>query len=347
MTFTIAWVDGQPPEEIAFGQSLLPTGVVLIGDRDGAGSAAHDRWVDLVSGSDALIARAATVGARELSAAPGVQLVQKYGGREDGIDLDAAADAGVAVATMPLRGCIAVAECAMALTMALSKQIIHGHRATVGGAYRELGLVPERTSQQKHAFQWMNLTGLFELSGRSLGIVGFGEIGTEIASRARAFGMHVSYTKRHRLEARLEERLAVTWKHLPDLLANSDVVILAAPHTPETQNLIGPAELKLMRSDAVLVNVSRGGLVDEVALVDALRGRRIAGAALDVYVDEPLPFNHPLVTLDNVILTPHIGGGTGGAREKQLRDVLDNVLLAASGEIPRYLIQGASSYAEN
>lgn len=347
MTFTIAWVDGQPPEEIAFGQSLLPGGFELIGDRDGAGSVAHERWVDLVSESDALIARAATVGARELRAAPGVQLVQKYGGREDGIDLEAAADAGVAVATMPLRGCIAVAECAMTLALALSKQLIKGHRATVEGAYRELGLVPERTSQQNHAFQWMKLTGLFELSGRSLGIVGFGEIGTEIASRAQAFGMCVSYTKRQRLETRLEDRLAVTWRPLPDLLANSDVVILAAPHTPDTENLIGSEQLQLMRSGAVLINVSRGGLVDEVALVEALRNHRIAGAALDVYVEEPLPFNHPLVTLENVILTPHIGGGTGGAREKQLRDVLDNIVLAATGATPRHLIQGASSYAEN
>ena len=100
---------------------------------------------------------------------------------------------------MPLRGCIAVAECAMALILALSKQLISAHQATVTGAYRDLGLTPAPTSQRKHAFQWMKLPGLFEVAGRSLGIVGFGEIGTEIARRAQAFGMEVSYTKRTRL----------------------------------------------------------------------------------------------------------------------------------------------------
>jgi phosphoglycerate dehydrogenase-like enzyme len=90
--------------------------------------------------------------------------------------------------------------------------------------------------------------------------------------------------------------------------------------------LIGARELELMRSDAYLVNTARGGLVNEDALVDALRERRIAGAALDVFVDEPVPYDHPLLALDNVILTPHIGGGTGGARVKQMSDVLDNIV---------------------
>jgi phosphoglycerate dehydrogenase-like enzyme len=344
VSFTIAWVDGQPPEEVAFGQEMLPDGFALVADPEGA-AAAPERWAELASGADALVTRAVPVGENELLAAPRAQLLQKYGGREDGIDLDAAADAGVAVATMPLRGCIAVAECAMTLMLALSKQLIRAHEATVTGAYRELGLQPELTSQGKHGFQWMKLNGLFEVAGRSVGIVGFGEIGTEIARRAQAFQMTVSYTKRTRLPERLEERLDVTYKPLDDLLAGSDVVIVAAPHTPETERILGADQLASMRSDAVLVNISRGGLIDEDALVAALANRRIAGAGLDVYVEEPVPFDHPLLALDNVILTPHIGGGTGGAREKQLRDVLNNVVLAGRGEKPRHLIGGARTHA--
>ncbi len=340
MSFTIAWVDGQPAEEIEFGQTMLPEGFRLVADPDGAG-AAHKRWSELVSDADALVTRSVPVGAAELDAAPRTRLVQKYGGREDGIDLAAAAGAGAAVATMPLRGCIAVAECAMTLVLGLSKQLVAAHDATVTGAYRGLGLTPERTSQRKHAFQWMKLPGLFEVAGRSIGIVGFGEIGTEIARRARAFDMNVSYTKRTRLPASIEERLGVTYRSLEELLQTSEIIVVAAPHTPETDRMIGAEQLALMRSEAVLVNISRGGLIDEPALVHALRDRRIAGAGLDVYVEEPVPADHPLLSLDNVILTPHIGGGTGGAREKQLRDVLDNVVSALEGTGPRHIIQGA------
>jgi D-3-phosphoglycerate dehydrogenase len=343
LSFIIAWVDGQPSSEVEFGQEMLPDGFTLLADPDGA-AAAPERWAGLVANADALVTRAVPVGATELRAAKRIRLVQKYGGREDGIDLAAAADAGVPVATMPLCGCIAVAECAMALMLALSKKLITAHEATVAGAYRQLGLEPERTSQAKHAFQWMKLSGLFELAGRSLGIVGFGEIGTEIARRAQAFQMSVAYNKRTRLSKDLEQRLDVAYKPLEQLLAESDVVTVAAPHTADTDRIIGADQLALMRPSAVLVNVSRGGLIDEPALVEALSERRIAGAGLDVYIEEPVPFDNPLLSLDNVILTPHIGGGTGGARVKQLRDVLDNVVLIGRGEQPGHLIQGAQSH---
>jgi phosphoglycerate dehydrogenase-like enzyme len=347
MTYTIAWVDGQFAEEVAFGQEMLPDGVELIADPDGAGSDAHDRWSELVAGADALITRANPVTARELDAAPHVKLVQKYGGREDGIDLTAAKRAGVAVATMPLRGCVAVAECAMTLILALSKQLIRGHTVTVAGAYRDLGLTPKPTSQRSHSFQWMKLPGLFEVSGLTMGIVGFGEIGTEIARRAQAFGMTVLYAKRTRLAVDMEERLGVSHRSLAEIAAESDIIVVAAPHTPETERIIDAEVLAAMRPTAVLVNISRGGLIDEDALVAALRARRIAGAGLDVFVEEPVPYDHPLLALDNVVLTPHLGGGTGGAREKQLRDVLDNVVRAKVGKAPRHLVlEGASSVAE-
>jgi phosphoglycerate dehydrogenase-like enzyme len=266
------------------------------------------------------------VDAQVLSLAPSVRFVQKYGAREDRLDLDAAAKAGAAVAVMPLRGCIAVAELAMTLVLALSKQLVSAHAATVDGAYRGLGIEPARTSERVIAFQWMKLPNLFEVYGKTLGVVGYGEIGTEVSGRARAFGMNVLYTKRERLPVAIEERLQVSWRTLDDLLAESDVVALTVPHTPETERLIGDRELRLMQPHAYLVNAARGGLVDEDALVAALRDHRIAGAGLDVFVDEPVPYDHPLLSLDNVILTPHIGGGTGGARVNQMSDVLDNVV---------------------
>jgi phosphoglycerate dehydrogenase-like enzyme len=319
---TIAWLDPQPAEEVEFAQSLLPGGFEIVaptGDDPGERSL-------LLAEADAIVTRHVPVDEGVLLDAPRARFIQKYGGREDGLDLGAAERAGAAVAVMPLRGCIAVAELAMTLVLALSKQLVQAHTATADGAYRDLGLEPVRTSERVIAFQWMKLPSLFEVHGKTLGIVGYGEIGTEVSRRALAFGMNVLYTKRDRLPAALELRLGVEWRDLDALLAESDVVLLTVPHTAETERLIGERELQRMRPGAYLANTARGGLVDEDALVRALRERRIAGAALDVFVDEPVPHDHPLLALDNVILTPHIGGGTGGARVKQMSDVLDNIV---------------------
>jgi phosphoglycerate dehydrogenase-like enzyme len=220
----------------------------------------------------------------------------------------------------------------MTLILALSKNLIKAHNATVSGAYRDLDIEPILTEQRKHKFQWMKLPGLLEITGHTLGIIGFGEIGSETARRAQAFGMHVVYNKRQRLPAAFEEAEQVTYAEKDDLLRRADFVLLSSPLTPETQGMIGARELALMKPSAFLVNISRGGVIDEEALVAALRAHRIAGAGLDVFVYEPIPFDHPLLACDNVILTPHIGGGTGGARDRQMGDVLANVQRFVAGE---------------
>lgn len=286
----------------------------------------------LLSGADVIVTQYRALTADLLAVAPRLRLIQRYGTRPDGVDLDAARAAGVAVATMPLHGSIAVAELAMTLILALSKNLIRAHRETVTGAYRERGVEPIKTEQRKHFFQWMKLPGLLEVTGHRLGIIGFGEIGTETARRARAFGMDVLYNKRSRLPADIEQAEGVRYADKDDLLAEADFVLLSTPLTPETEGMIGAAELARMKPTAYLVNICRGGVIDEVALVEALRERRIAGAGLDVFVYEPIPYDHPLLALDNVILTPHIGGGTGGARDRQMGDVLANVQRFARGE---------------
>jgi phosphoglycerate dehydrogenase-like enzyme len=334
--FTIAWIEPEPPEEVAFAQSLLPEGFSISAPNtpDRAGVKV------LVREADAILTRSTPVDRALLASEPHVKMIQKYGSREDGLDLEAARQAGVLVAVMPLRGCIAVAELAMTLILALSKNLIRAHRDTAEGAYRALELTPTRTSQRVIAFQWMKLP-LLEVYGTTLGIIGYGEIGTEVSQRARSFGMNVLYTKHTRLAPAIEDRLAVTWAERDDLLSRSDFVLLSAPHTEETERMIGARELGLMKPTAFLVNIARGGLVDEEALVEALRERRIAGAGLDVFVEEPVPADHPLLTLDTVILTPHIGGGTGGARVKQMTDVLENIVRFARGEEPLHvLVQG-------
>jgi phosphoglycerate dehydrogenase-like enzyme len=317
-------LDTITPEELALAATLLP------GERFRftAGDEPRD--------ADVIVTKAKPVTADLIAANPGLKLVQKYGARPDRLDLQAARDAGVAVAVMPLRGCIAVAEMTMTLLLALSKQLIEAHRLTVTGAYRELGIEPKQTSQRVHAFQWMKLPALQELPGKTLGLVGFGEIGTEVAKRANAFGMRVLYYKREPLSTEIETLLNVSAAPLDQLLAESDFVSLHVPHSDETNKLIGARELALMKRTAYLINTCRGPVTDETALIAALTQRTIAGAGLDVFDFEPLQFDNPLTALDNVILAPHIGGGTGGAREKQLTDVLSNVARFAGGEPLRH-----------
>lgn len=287
---------------------------------------------ELLANADVIVTRSQAVTADIIAAAPNLRLVQKYGGRPDRIDLDAARSANVSVAIMPLVGCIAVAELAMTLVLSLSKQLIEAHNTTVTGAYRDLGIEPKQTSQRVIAFQWMKLPNLMEIRGKTLGIVGFGEIGTEVAKRARAFEMDVIYYKREPLPESLEKMLGVRSASLDDVMRESDFVSIHVPHSDETDRMIGERELGLMKPSAYLVNTCRGPVVDEQALIKALQERTIAGAGLDVFDLEPLPFDSPLTQLDNVILTPHIGGGTGGAKEKQMRDVLNNVIRFASNE---------------
>lgn len=331
-TTRIVMLDPTPAADLDFMRGLLPaSGYDVAAPEPGATADAA-----LLAGADVIVTRTQPVTAALLAAAPGARLVQKYGGRPDRIDLDAARAAGVTVATMPLVGCIAVAELAMTLVLALSKRLVVAHEQTVSGAYRDLGVEPKQTSQRVIAFQWMKLPYLQEIRGQTLGIVGFGEIGTEVARRARAFDMDVIYHKREPLPAEMDELLGVRSVPLDELLGTSDFVTLHTPHSDETDHLIGAAELALMKPTACLVNTCRGPVVDEAALIAALEGRRIAGAGLDVFDLEPLPHDSPLTRLDNVILTPHIGGGTGGAREKQMRDVLDNVVRFATGGTPKH-----------
>ncbi|MFN8592604.1 MAG: NAD(P)-dependent oxidoreductase [Thermomicrobiales bacterium] len=331
-TFRLLMLDPTAESEREFMQSLLPDKRFIMA---ATAEDANRPSAAMLADAEAIVTRTQPVTAATIAASPKLKLVQKYGGRPDRLDLDAARAAGVAVAVMPLRGCIAVAELTLTLLLALSKQLIAAHQSTVTGAYRGRGLEPTATSQQIHAFQWMKLPHLQEVSGKTLGLIGFGEIGTEVAKRACAFNMTVLYAKREPLPAAIETMLGVRAAPLDDVLRQSDFVSLHVPHSAETNRIIGARELGLMKPTASLINTCRGPVVDEEALIAALRTGVIASAALDVFTLEPLPFDSPLTRLDNVILTPHIGGGTGGAREKQMRDVLDNVVRFASGDVLR------------
>jgi phosphoglycerate dehydrogenase-like enzyme len=304
-----------------------------------AGSVDDGSLRDLVSGADVILTARRRVGA-ELARTPGLRLIQVQGRAPWAVDWAAAAAAGVPVSVLPHRGAIAVAEQTMALMLGLFRMLVSGHEGTANASYVAQGLDPVRTTERKIAFNWLRFDGLSELHGKTLGLVGLGDIGLEVARRAKAFDMEVRYHKRRRLPAEFEEMAGVRHAPLDELLAVSDVVSLHAPHTPETERMIGTAALDAMKSDAILVNTARGGLVDEDALVRALDGGSIGGAGLDAFVEEPLPEGHPLTECPNVLFSPHVGGGTGGGQRGMILDVVDNLRRVSEGSGPRGRVEG-------
>ncbi len=270
---------------------------------------------DAVAG---LIAQTASVDAALLEALPNLKVALKLGRSYFNIDAAALRARGIDFGCVPRKGPNCVAELALTLILALSKDLVVGNEAVSLGAFRYRGLKPEKTAERKIAFHWMHDTRVHEVVGKTLGIIGMGEIGCELARRASVLGMKNIYYKRRPLSAELEAAFDATYTELDDLLRESDYVCVATPQTPETEGLLGAAQIALMKESAYIVNIARGGIIDEEAMIAALQEDRIAGAGLDVFVYEPLPADSPLCSLDNVILCPHIGGGTGSNRTIEL-----------------------------
>jgi len=264
-----------------------------------------------------------------INAGKHLKLIQKIGTLCESIDLHACKEARIQVATMPMGVDIGVAEHAMTLMLALGKKLIQAHRATANGEYEALGLRPAPTTQLISAPNWMRLTGLQLSYGKTLGIIGLGEIGIEVAKRARAFGMKIVYYDIRKLSESQEEELRVQHCSLKELLRNADFVTLHLTHTKETENMIGREEFCQMKRTAFFINTSRGGVVDEEALYQALKGRMIQGAGLDVFKEEPMPKDSPLLKLENVILTPHIAYSES---DIGVQGIFENVLRVSRGE---------------
>ncbi|MFZ7125146.1 MAG: 2-hydroxyacid dehydrogenase [Desulfobacterales bacterium] len=256
---------------------------------------------------------------RELmEAARHLRIVANHGVGYDNIDVEAATDRGIWVTNTPGVLTDATADLAFALLLAAGRRIVEGDRRTREGRF-------EFWAPQHFLGR--------EISGKVLGIIGAGRIGKALAQRAKGFRMTVLYHNRRRLDAGEEKRLGLGYATLPELLATCDYLSIHAPLTPETRHLIGPRELAMMKPTACLINTARGPVVDETALVEALRRRTIFAAALDVYEDEPR-LSPGLAGLDNVILTPHIGSATVETRERMASLAADNLLAGLEGSMP-------------
>lgn len=266
-----------------------------------------------------------------LSANPDLKGISAIAGHpEEWIDLEAATRLGIPVTGLT-RGPVlnSTAELTMALILALSWRILEADRYTRAGRFRQEQSVALMTRS---------------LEGKTLGLIGFGGVARAVARRAAPFGMEILYTKRQRLDAAIEAEFGLTWTpQLDELLTRSDIVSLHAEFNETTDRLIGSRELELMKPTAFLINTARGRLVDEPALIDALRRRVIGGAGLDVYWGEPPVTYSPdpdprFFALDNVILIPHLGGATDETLAILARLGAENLVALIKGERPSSIV---------
>jgi phosphoglycerate dehydrogenase-like enzyme len=273
---------------------------------------------EALRGADFVLVATTPLPAAALAGATRLRLIQHQGVGYDRTDVAAAAGLGIPVALCPAGTSIGVAEHVFLLILALYKRLRVAEAALRNGSW----------------LQWELRSGSYELAGKTLGLVGLGRIGREVTVRARAFAANVIYYDVVRAAPDAERSLGVQFEPFAELLAQADIISLHLPLTPATRHTIGAPELGHMRRSAVLINTARGPLVDEAALVAALQAGQIAGAGLDVFEAEPLSASHTLLTLPNVVLTPHIAAGTADALVVKMKACFANMLRVSCGEAP-------------
>jgi phosphoglycerate dehydrogenase-like enzyme len=258
---------------------------------------------------------------------PKLRFLQQPSAGYEHIDLNACRARGVQVANTPGVNAAAVAEHTVMVALALLKRLIAANVSTHAGKWSQHELMWER--------------GVFELAGKTWGIVGCGAVGREVAKRLAAFGVNLLYYDAQRLAPEQESEARVTYKPLDHLLRLADIVSLHVPLTEQTRSFIGARELNLLKPNAILINVARGECVDEKALAERLRTKKLGGAGIDVFSREPIPPNHPLLECDNALLTPHIAGATNEVRERVVRMAVANIVQFLQGRAPQYVLNKA------
>jgi len=238
------------------------------------------------------------------------RLTQRLGVGVNAVDIPAASRRGIPIAITAGKNARSVAEHAVMLMLAVYKNVTMAHINLVQQGKWLKNILRDRS---------------YELSHKEVGIVGLGNIGREVAQLLQSFACELSYYDVVRAPAEVEKALNLRYSDLDSLLQQSDVVTIHAPATPETIHLINEKRLRSMKPNAILINCSRGELIDEVALVKVLQSGQLLGAGLDVFETEPMPADHPLTKLENVVLTPHTAGGTVEAVEAVIQDACENI----------------------
>ena len=280
-----------------------------------------DEIVELMQDADILVPTVTDrIDAELIAKAPAsLKMFANFGAGVNHIDLAAAKAKGILVTNTPGVFTDDTADLTMALILNVPRRLGEGHRLMRSGEWQ--GWTPSGMLGHR-------------IGGKTLGIIGFGRIGEAVALRARAFGLNIVYNKRHRLPASIEDEMGITFEpDLDRLIAKSDIITLHCPLTAETDKLMSRERIGLMKRDAYLINSSRGELVDEDALIEALQRGRIAGAGLDVYNHEPA-IDPRFLAIPNVVLLPHLGSATFEGREASGEKVIANIRIFSDGHRP-------------
>jgi phosphoglycerate dehydrogenase-like enzyme len=254
-----------------------------------------------------------------MMASPGLKAIHKWGVGYDNIDLEAARAHGVRVLRTTGSNAIPVAETTLGLILSVTRNLVRGHVGIADGRWRKGELSPTSMT----------------LSGKTVGIIGFGHIGQALARLLSGFGCTLLYTKRNPLAAEKEAELKARFASLDELLASADVVTVNCELNDTTRDLINTDTLARMKTGAVLVNAARGGVVVEEDLAEAVRSGHLGGAAVDVFAIEPIQPNNPLIGLDRVVLTPHVGAISADSYAPSVTRMVANLQAIAEGRPPR------------
>jgi glyoxylate reductase len=258
-----------------------------------------------------------------MDTAPNLKVISVMGVGYDHVDVAAAFERGIAVGHTPGTLDETTADLTFALLLAAARNIVRGDKYIRSGVWQVYN---------------PNILWGAEVNGATLGIIGLGRIGRAIARRARGFDMKILYYNRNRAPE-WEEKLGVEYASFEDVLSRSDFVVVMTPMTNETHHLIDREALSLMKNTAILINSARGPIVDTKALYEALRDGVIAGAGLDVFDPEPIPGDDPLLSLDNVVMTPHLGSASVRTRTRMGTMAAENLLAGLKGEPLPYAVK--------
>jgi phosphoglycerate dehydrogenase-like enzyme len=318
MAIKILFAPKQSDAVMEIARSLTPAGFDLVVAEPGTPA-----FYEAAPTAEFYLGLARQMGGEFFRSASKLRLVQLISAGYDHVDVEAARKAKVPVANNGGANAIAVAEHTIMLVLAVQKRLVRFHNDVAAGRWRAGD--PDETR-------------IYELAGKRLGILGLGNIGKKVARRAAAFDMEIRYYDITRLTEDQEDALGARFVLFEELLRSSDILSLHVPLTDATRRMLGPREFALMKPGAVLINTCRGPVVDEDALHHALTQKQIAGAGLDVFVEEPPAPNHPLFALPNVTLSPHSAGPTWENWTARFRNGFDNIQRVAAGDRPRWVI---------
>ena len=310
--YKVALLDVLPDRMFQLIESQAPAGCRLMRLKDRGEGA----MIELAKEADFILGISSPISRQVIQAAPKLRFIQKWGAGYEKVDIQAAVERGIPVAATRTSNATTVAEHTILLILALLKKLLIADRSIREGRWIKMQLRTETT----------------DLRGRVVGIVGLGNIGRSVVNHLQVFEVEAIYYDTFRLDPNKEEALKVRFVEFKELLTLADVISIHVPLTEETRGFFGRREFERMKRTAILINMARGPVIDEEALFEALSQGKIAGAGLDVFSREPPDPDSPLFKLDNVVLSPHVGGATYDSLLAVAQNVFRNIEAVANGQ---------------